>query len=343
MRRDRRSRLRAAIWGLTVAACFVAVAATAVAAQRTSTTPNPEPLWNAYPLDDTGGSSAAKGGSGGAPASATTTTRAQTATTHLSDEAGDGPPWLLMALAAAGGALFVVALVTLQGRRARRREPELAAAAADKWPWLKPSDPRAHERRVQRVREATNGAPPPEPAFEIAEAIAVPRGRFEREVVERNGEAPVPARNGEAADPSRNGEAASAIPNGRVTVDAPNGHAAGLAPNGKPARRGPICQVRWSPVGACFYAVMTDADGFDERVARSPSFEWRGHEPPDEDSREARAALRVLSKELRDTGWRAMRVKGTDFDEQRWYARRFRGPVAEDEEVSSPRSGSTRA
>jgi hypothetical protein len=31
-----------------------------------------------------------------------------------------------------------------------------------------------------------------------------------------------------------------------------------------------------------------------------------------------------------------MRVKGADFDEQRWYARRFRGPVAEGEEVSVP-------
>jgi hypothetical protein len=289
--------------------------ATSIAAQRTSTTPNPEPLWNAYPLDN-GGSSAgaggAKSGSTATPARAATTT-AQTATTHLSDEAGDGPPWLLMAAAAGGGALFVVVLLTLQGRRARKREPDLVRAA-DKWPWLKPSDARAHDRRVERLREATNGAPPREPAFDIAEAIAVPRRRFEREPEE-------------------------------MAAATTNGTAAAPAGNSKPAaaRRGPICQVRWSPAASCFYAVMTDADGFDERVARSPSFEWHGHEPPDEESREARAALRVLSKELRDSGWRPMRLKGTDFDEQRWYARRFRGPVAEGEEVSAPTSGSARA
>jgi hypothetical protein len=310
MRRDTRSRLRGVIWGLAVAACFAAVAAPSVAAQRTSTTPNPEPLWDAYPLDG-GGSSAGAGGakSGSTATAARAATTAQTATTHLSDEAGDGPPWLLMAAAAGGGALFVVVLLTLQGRRARKREPELVRAA-DKWPWLKPSDARAHDLRVERLREAANGAPRPEPAFDIGEAIAVPRRRFEREPEEMA----AAATNGSAAVPAANGKAAA-------------------------TRRGPICQVRWSPAGACFYAVTTDAGGFDERVARSPSFEWSGDEPPDEESREARAALRVLSKELRDAGWRPMRVKGTDFDEQRWYARRFRGPVAEGEGAHAPDHG----
>jgi hypothetical protein len=322
------------------------MAVPSVAAQRTSTTPNPEPLWNAYPLDDGGSSAAAggaKSGSTATPARAATTT-AQTATTHLSDEAGDGPPWLLMAAAAGGGALFVVVLLTLQGRRARKREPDLVRAA-DKWPWLKPSDARAHDRRVERVGEATNGAPPPEPAFDVVEAIAVPRRRFEREPEVSRGEAAAGAPNGKVAVEAREGESAARAPNGNVAVAARGGEAAAVAANGKPtpARRGPICQVRWSPASACFYAVMTDADGFDERVARSPSFEWSGHEPPDEESREARAALRVLAKELRDTGWRPMRVKGTDFDEQRWYARRFRGSVAEGEEVSAPTSGSARA
>ncbi|HMI68455.1 MAG TPA: hypothetical protein VK510_00585, partial [Solirubrobacteraceae bacterium] len=57
---------------------------------------------------------------------------------------------------------------------------------------------------------------------------------------------------------------------------------------------------------------------------------------PDEDSREARTAVRVLAKELRDKGWRPMRAKGDDFDEQRWYARRFRFPVAEGDDDVAP-------
>jgi hypothetical protein len=102
------------------------------------------------------------------------------------------------------------------------------------------------------------------------------------------------------------------------------------------ARRGPICQVRWSAPGTCFYAVTTDVDGVEHRLAWSPPIEWREPGPPDEDSREARAALRVLAKELRDKGWRPMRAKGDDFDEQRWYARRFRFPVVEGDDDVAP-------
>jgi hypothetical protein len=377
VRRHTWIRLGAVIWGLAVAACFGAVAATALAAQRTSTTPNPAPLWNAYPLDDGGsnagqsGTTGAAGGSGGTATSVAKTSPAHTATTHLADEAGDGPPWLLMAAAASGGALFVVLLLMIQGRRARKRERYLVATgAADEWLWLGPSNGR-------REGEAANGALPPEPAFEIVEARAVPRHRFERadapsgeaeraaangvaeeaesrEVAERaerngvaagaaaNGVAEGAAANGVAEAAERNGVAEGAERNGVAEAGAHGGSADGALPNGTPgdSRRGPICQVRWSRAGACFYAVVTDHDGLDERVARSPSFEWHGHEPPDEESREARAALRVLAKELRDAGWRPMRVKGSDFDQPRWYARRFRGPVAEGAQLSAPRSGS---
>jgi hypothetical protein len=150
------------------------------------------------------------------------------------------------------------------------------------------------------------------------------------------------AANGVAAGGAPSEVAEGAERNGVAEAGALGGSADGALSNGQPAdsRRGPICQVRWSRAGACFYAVVTDDDGLDERVARSPSFEWHGHEPPDEESREARAALRVLAKELRDTGWRPMRVKGSDFHQPRWYARRFRGPVAEGAELSAPRSGS---
>jgi hypothetical protein len=98
-----------------------------------------------------------------------------------------------------------------------------------------------------------------------------------------------------------------------------------------PARKaaGPICQIRWLPNGrgSCFSAVTTDGDGVDRTVATSPHVEWHASTPPEE-TREAQAALRRLSKTLRDTGWRPMRTKGKDFNEPQWYARRFRYPEA---------------
>jgi hypothetical protein len=73
--------------------------------------------------------------------------------------------------------------------------------------------------------------------------------------------------------------------------------------------------------------VTTDGDGVDRTVATSPHVEWHASTPPEE-TREAQAALRRLSKTLRDTGWRPMRTKGKDFNEPQWYARRFRYPEA---------------
>jgi hypothetical protein len=102
------------------------------------------------------------------------------------------------------------------------------------------------------------------------------------------------------------------------------------------SRNGPVCQVRWSRRAARFYAATTDPDGTERRLARSPRFEWHEPSPPDEESREAQAALRQLAKELRDKGWRPLRAKGVDFDERRWYARRFRWPT--DVEQSKPRA-----
>jgi hypothetical protein len=98
-----------------------------------------------------------------------------------------------------------------------------------------------------------------------------------------------------------------------------------------PARDGrsddtPICHVRWSRRGARFFAVTVGPDGTERRIARSPQFDWRGPSPP-EQSPEAQAALRQLAKELREKGWRPLRAKGIDFDERRWYARRFRFPT----------------
>jgi hypothetical protein len=100
-------------------------------------------------------------------------------------------------------------------------------------------------------------------------------------------------------------------------------------PKPRPARSArppdPVCQVRWSPRGS-FYAVTTDANGTERVVARSPRVDAHGPEPPEQEP-ELEAALKVLSKEVRDRGWRPLRARGVDFDERRWYARRFRWPT----------------
>jgi hypothetical protein len=90
-------------------------------------------------------------------------------------------------------------------------------------------------------------------------------------------------------------------------------------------RNAPVCQIRWSPRSGCFYAVTAGADGLEQRVVRSSHLDW-GEPSPPEPTREAQAALRQLAKELRDRDWRPLRAKGIDFDEQQWYARRFRRP-----------------
>lgn len=112
------------------------------------------------------------------------------------------------------------------------------------------------------------------------------------------------------------------------------------------AARGPICQIRWLPKGrgSCFAAVTPDADGAERTLATSPPVQWRAATPP-EQSPEAQAALRQLSKTLRDGGWRPMRTKGKDFNEPQWYARRFRlpEPAAEGEGPDASTPGEPRA
>jgi hypothetical protein len=392
-------RPRAIVWGLVVAACLiVGMAGSGVAAQE----PNPEPLWNAYPLDEQGSS-----GNAGQNASSTRTQPAASpaaATTQapvtVADDAGDGPPWLLMIAAAAAGALFVVVLLMLQSRRARRRGEGPFAGPADEWPWLtSKANGEARDFRAERLRSVPRAPTANGPGGERGADVAP--SETERELAAepwREAEperAAEPASNGAVADPSAEAEragerervseqepsaeperAAEAEPvaeraaepeaatNGAVAeptspafdvveADAVPRHRFDREPetsNGRagPARRGPICQVRWSAPGTCFYAVTTDVNGVEHRLAWSPPIEWREPGPPDEDSREARAALRVLAKDLRDKGWRPMRAKGDDFDEQRWYARRFRFPVAAgDDDVApwqhGPPAGASRA
>jgi hypothetical protein len=91
------------------------------------------------------------------------------------------------------------------------------------------------------------------------------------------------------------------------------------------ARKGPVCQIRWVPRGrgSRFHAVTIGPDGVERALASSPRLDWDGPSPP-EQSPEAQAALQQLAKQLRDNGWRPMRAKGRDFNEERWYATRFR-------------------
>jgi hypothetical protein len=82
-----------------------------------------------------------------------------------------------------------------------------------------------------------------------------------------------------------------------------------------------------------------DSNGVEHMLASSPRLEEAGPAPPEE-SPEARAAIRRLAKDLRDRGWRPLRAKGIDFEERRWYARRFRWPTEEElAEAGQPDAG----
>jgi len=117
---------------------------------------------------------------------------------------------------------------------------------------------------------------------------------------------------------------------------APRSPAAARKDRAAAARKTPVCQVRWNARGHWFSAVCTDAAGVERLVAASARLEWHRPGPPDE-TPEARAALRDLAKDLREQGWRPLRAKGIDFEERRWYARRFRRPT-EAEAAAAARS-----
>jgi hypothetical protein len=100
---------------------------------------------------------------------------------------------------------------------------------------------------------------------------------------------------------------------------------------GRPtARRGPVCQIKWLPGRgrSCFAAVVIEADGVERELLRSRRVPWLGDTPP-EPTPEAQAAVRAVSKQLREAGWTLMRARGKDFDAQQWYARRFRRRAAD--------------
>jgi hypothetical protein len=188
------------------------------------------------------------------------------------------------------------------GAGASRSEP---AAAEDAGP-----DARAPGAPAAEVASEREPAPPAEVASEPEPA---PRAEVAAEP-----EAAPPSASEVPAEPARRPRSAT------------HGGAARAKPRTAPAQNGPICQVRWlgKGRGSCFSAVMVDADGVEHSVATSRRVEWRGSAPPDENP-ESQAALRQLSKILRESGWRPMRGRGKDFKEERWYARRFRLVEAE--------------
>jgi hypothetical protein len=292
----RRARRRRAPRAAILAGCAVALAApNAVAA---GTTPGGTTPAGTNPAEQLWREypleqTATTGRGSPAPSSDSTTRRAPEKPAAAK---GDGTPWIaLLVVVFAGG--IVAAITVLRHRRRRgRARPSLPVAA----------EPRAiaAPAPAPRTNEPIGRTAPAEPH----------RREPDRTEAER-AQAPAPAPAPSAVHP-RNGRAAERD-----------------KPRTRAAPRGPICQIRWLPKGrgSCFAAVTTDDNGVERTLATSPHVEWRAATPPDQSS-EAEAALRQLSKTLRESGWRAMRTKGKDFNEPQWYARRFRLPEPDTED-----------
>ncbi|HEY7622819.1 MAG TPA: hypothetical protein VH834_23805 [Solirubrobacteraceae bacterium] len=140
----------------------------------------------------------------------------------------------------------------------------------------------------------------------------------------------LPALPAPRAAPAAAAPIARAAKRAEPTAASANGRSAAAA-RAAAARRMPVCQVRWSSDG-WFYAVTTGRDGLEQMVASSPPVGWRGPGPP-EDTPETRWAIQQLARDLLEGDWRPLRTKGIDFDERRWYARRFRRPTEEEVEA----------
>lgn len=231
--------------------------------------------------------------------SAPAPTRTSQPTALQAPDKAGGGPPWLLIVLAGLGGALFMMAVLALGARRDRRRAVERTAPTMV---VAPASANGHANGAAPVAEPPAPEPPavePEPAFAIAEAAAVPIRRFDREAEP----APTPQQRAAAA------------------------------------RRGPICQVRWDAAASRFLAVVRDEDGVEHELARSLRFEWRDSGPPASDHRPAQSALRLLAKDLRERGWRPMRVKGTDLDAPRWYARRFRFPVPEGEHVDFTHGG----
>ena len=341
----------AIVWRRTALACVIACAVgtvgTSGAAGDQSTTPNPQELWRVYPLEQT------PTGGGGTPARPPISRPSSGAPSSMTEAPGAEPPWIALAAVAAGG----VVLLALALRRSRvsvprgmhtRGNAETAtrsgphqqppAAAAAPVTAARPPPRTEHQSELDATRPPARAKSPRGAPAQPADSShgALPQEGDRTSVARRKASPPPPA----AAPDAQAGRApgddlldVAALPGRRFerSVDAAKREKGRTG-----AQQGPVCQIRWGRRGSRFYAVTVDTDGIEHKFARSPRFEWRGPSPP-EQIPEAQAALRQLAKQLRNGGWRPLRAKGKDFNEQQWYARRFRWAVTEAEDDNNAR------
>jgi hypothetical protein len=292
-------------------ACVVGgLGAVAAPAQQ----PDPQELWRAFPLDPERTARAGTTARPPARPAPVAEPAASRPSSPLQEGTSSGPSWIVLFAAAVAGAAFVALVLALHARLTSRRRALRARTVAEAEVPALPKDlPWTRARPAGGQAADTAERPPPIPAREPERVTYRPGTRATFELPTRaTFELPTPP------------------PPPRPPVAAPPRIARAERPSGRAlatSRNGPVCQVRWSRRGARFYAVTTDPDGIEKRLARSPQFEWSELAPPTEDSRAAQAALRQLAKELRERGWRPLRAKGFDFDERQWYARRFRWPT----------------
>jgi len=214
-------------------------------------------------------------------------------TATTADDGSGGSLWWLVAVVAGVGAV-ALGVVAVRRRGGRGTDAEPAAD--------RPAAPPAPE--PVKLREFISPPPEPEPPPppEPVEALELASPALEP-VLLPEPPAPPPEPEPPAPPPART-----------------------------PRKADPVCQVRWNRSGGFFVAVTGDPDGAEREIARSPSVDRNGSAPPEQEP-ELEVALKVLSKQLRDLGWRPLRARGFDFDERRWYARRFRWPTETDAET----------
>jgi hypothetical protein len=288
------------------------------------TTSNPEELWKAYPLEQRPTTQA--------PAPAPAAHRPAT-TASTADDSSGGTLWWVVAAVAAGSALALGAMAMRRRRgRAADREPPESGATTPPWA-ATPSPSRAPAREpapaplapAKREETAAPPEPEPEPSPEPEPPAPAPEPEpvaSPPEPVASPPEPPAPAPEPVASPPE----------------PAPPEPVASPPPARAPRKADPVCQVRWNRSGGFFVAVTAESDGAEREVARSPSVDRNGSSPPEQEP-ELEVALKVLSKQLRDIGWRPLRAKGFDYDERRWYARRFRWPTEAEAEPGASGQG----
>jgi hypothetical protein len=314
--RDSAAAASVAFWRWMILACVVACGlgtmATPSASAGSPTAPRPQALWRAYPL----GFKPTTGVDRAAHRVSSRSTGRPRWSVALEDPArGVGPSIAIVALAV-GGAVMLSILLLRRARLSPRRG--VGTSGHDE---VTGGDARRRPAAASAVLQEPKGTP-------AAGRPSSPRAHVAT---------PEPRAAGSSGHPT---VAELALPGRRFERGATGGNWEERP--GAQARNELGCQIRWAPGrrGSCFYAAMIDTDGIERALAWSPRFEWRGPSPPEETA-ESQSALRQLAKELRTSGWRPLRAKGKDFDEQRWYARRFRQPAAETEDVQVRDGGGT--